>query len=92
MCGVFVFLTETPLSLAVQCEPSGGEAIRVLVEGGAHIDFRSKDGLTPVHKAVRGHRHTALLVKNPRVLATSQHARKKKNPQTPRMQRLGRKL
>lgn len=63
MCGVFVFLTETPLSLAVQCEPSGGEAIRVLVEGGAHIDFRSKDGLTPVHKAVRGHRHTALLVK-----------------------------
>lgn len=62
MCGVFVFLTETPLSLAVQCEPSGGEAIRVLVEGGAHIDFRSKDGLTPVHKAVRGHRHTALLV------------------------------
>lgn len=62
MCGVFVSLTETPLSLAVQCEPSGGEAIRVLVEGGAHIDFRSKDGLTPVHKAVRGHRHTALLV------------------------------
>lgn len=62
MCNVFVFLTETPLSLAVQCEPSGGEAIRVLVEGGAHIDFRSKDGLTPVHKAVRGHRHTALLV------------------------------
>lgn len=59
---MYLFLTETPLSLAVQCEPSGGEAIRVLVEGGAHIDFRSKDGLTPVHKAVRGHRHTALLV------------------------------
>lgn len=59
---MFVFLAETPLSLAVQCEPSGGEAIRVLVEGGAHIDFRSKDGLTPLHKAVRGHRHTALLV------------------------------
>ncbi|XP_051796860.1 SH3 and multiple ankyrin repeat domains protein 1 isoform X2 [Acanthochromis polyacanthus] len=53
---------ETPLSLAVQCEPGGGEAIRVLVEGGAHIDFRAKDGLTPLHKAVRGHRHTALLV------------------------------
>ncbi|XP_035511024.1 SH3 and multiple ankyrin repeat domains protein 1 [Morone saxatilis] len=53
---------ETPLSLAVQCEPGGGEPIRVLVEGGAHIDFRAKDGLTPVHKAVRGHRHTALLV------------------------------
>lgn len=54
--------SETPLSLAVQCEPGGGEAIRVLVEGGAHIDFRAKDGLTAVHKAVRGHRHTALLV------------------------------
>nr|XP_043906792.1 SH3 and multiple ankyrin repeat domains protein 1 isoform X3 [Solea senegalensis] len=53
---------ETPLSLAVQCEPGGGESIRVLVEGGAHIDFRAKDGLTPLHKAVRGHRHTALLV------------------------------
>ncbi|TDH03258.1 hypothetical protein EPR50_G00161340 [Perca flavescens] len=53
---------ETALSLAVQCEPGGGEAIRVLVEGGAHIDFRAKDGLTPLHKAVRGHRHTALLV------------------------------
>uniref|UniRef100_A0A087Y4W5 SH3 and multiple ankyrin repeat domains protein 1 n=1 Tax=Poecilia formosa TaxID=48698 RepID=A0A087Y4W5_POEFO len=53
---------ETPLSLAVQCEPGGGEAIRVLVDGGAHIDFRAKDGLTPLHKAVRGHRHTALLV------------------------------
>lgn len=60
MC--FCLLPETPLSLAVQCEPGGGEAIRVLVEGGAHIDFRAKDGLTPVHKAVRGHRHTALLV------------------------------
>lgn len=54
---------ETPLSLAVQCEPGGGESIRVLVEGGAHIDFRAKDGHTPLHKAVRGHRHTALLVK-----------------------------
>lgn len=57
-----VCLPETPLSLAVQCEPGGGEAIRVLVEGGAHIDFRAKDGLTSIHKAVRGHRHTALLV------------------------------
>uniref|UniRef100_A0A3Q2QCQ0 SH3 and multiple ankyrin repeat domains 1 n=1 Tax=Fundulus heteroclitus TaxID=8078 RepID=A0A3Q2QCQ0_FUNHE len=53
--------TGTPLSLAVQCEPGGGEAIRVLVDSGAHIDFRAKDGLTPLHKAVRGHRHTALL-------------------------------
>uniref|UniRef100_A0A3B3DSN9 SH3 and multiple ankyrin repeat domains 1 n=1 Tax=Oryzias melastigma TaxID=30732 RepID=A0A3B3DSN9_ORYME len=54
--------TGTPLTLAVQCEPGGGEAIRVLVDGGAHIDFRAKDGLTPLHKAVRGHHHTALLL------------------------------
>lgn len=53
---------ETPLTLAVQCEPGGGEAIRGLVLGGAHLDFRSKDGLTPLHKAVRSHCHTALLV------------------------------
>ncbi|XP_026063080.1 SH3 and multiple ankyrin repeat domains protein 1-like isoform X4 [Carassius auratus] len=52
---------ETPLTLAVQTEPGGGEIIRVLVMGGAHIDFRAKDGLTPLHKAVRTHAHTALL-------------------------------
>ncbi|XP_043089496.1 SH3 and multiple ankyrin repeat domains protein 1-like, partial [Puntigrus tetrazona] len=52
---------ETPLTLAVQTEPGGGEIIRVLVMGGAHIDFRAKDGLTPLHKAVRAHAHTALL-------------------------------
>ncbi|XP_053474577.1 SH3 and multiple ankyrin repeat domains protein 1 [Ictalurus furcatus] len=52
---------ETPLTLAVQCEPGAGEVIRVLVMGGAHIDFRAKDGLTPLHKAVRAHAHTALL-------------------------------
>ncbi|KAI2666305.1 SH3 and multiple ankyrin repeat domains protein 1 [Labeo rohita] len=44
-----------------ETEPGGGEIIRVLVMGGAHIDFRAKDGLTPLHKAVRAHAHTALL-------------------------------
>uniref|UniRef100_A0AAY5F0G3 SH3 and multiple ankyrin repeat domains protein 1 n=1 Tax=Electrophorus electricus TaxID=8005 RepID=A0AAY5F0G3_ELEEL len=52
---------ETPLTLAVQCEPGAGEVIRVLVMGGAHMDFRAKDGLTPLHKAVRAHAHTTLL-------------------------------
>ncbi|KAL7850152.1 hypothetical protein SRHO_G00195010 [Serrasalmus rhombeus] len=52
---------ETPLTLAVQCEPGAGEVIRALVMGGAHIDFRAKDGLTSLHKAVRAHAHTALL-------------------------------
>ncbi|XP_039992089.1 SH3 and multiple ankyrin repeat domains protein 3-like [Xiphias gladius] len=51
---------ETPLSVAVQ---SGlpVEGIRVLVQGGAHLDFRSRDGLTAVHKAVRAHNHAGLL-------------------------------
>lgn len=39
------------------------EGIRVLVQGGAHLDFRSRDGLTAVHKAVRVHNHTGLLVR-----------------------------
>uniref|UniRef100_A0AAQ6IDS9 SH3 and multiple ankyrin repeat domains 1 n=1 Tax=Anabas testudineus TaxID=64144 RepID=A0AAQ6IDS9_ANATE len=51
---------ETPLSVAIQ---SGLplEGIRVLIQGGAHLDFRSRDGLTPVHKAVRAHNHAGLL-------------------------------
>ncbi|MBN3299084.1 SHAN1 protein, partial [Amia calva] len=52
---------ETPLSLAVQCD-SGVGGLRVLCLGGAHIDFRSRDGLTPLHKAVRAHNHPALLL------------------------------
>ncbi|XP_042565099.1 SH3 and multiple ankyrin repeat domains protein 1 [Clupea harengus] len=52
---------ETPLTLAVQSDQSAGETIRLLGMGGAHIDFRAKDGLTPLHKAVRCHGHTALL-------------------------------
>ncbi|XP_061088424.1 SH3 and multiple ankyrin repeat domains protein 1-like [Conger conger] len=53
---------ETPLCLAVLSEQGGGETIRTLVLGGAHIDFRAKDGLTPVHKAVRAQNHAGLLV------------------------------
>uniref|UniRef100_A0A8C2X6I5 SH3 and multiple ankyrin repeat domains 1 n=1 Tax=Cyclopterus lumpus TaxID=8103 RepID=A0A8C2X6I5_CYCLU len=51
---------ETPLSIAMQ---SGLllEGIRLLVQGGAHLDFRSRDGFTPVHKAVRAHNHSGLL-------------------------------
>ncbi|XP_051542855.1 SH3 and multiple ankyrin repeat domains protein 1-like [Myxocyprinus asiaticus] len=51
---------ETPLSLAVQGSLSV-EGIRVLVLNGAHVDFRSRDGLTPLHKAVRAHNQSALL-------------------------------
>ncbi|XP_051970670.1 SH3 and multiple ankyrin repeat domains protein 1-like [Xyrauchen texanus] len=51
---------ETPLSLAVQGSLSV-EGIRVLVLNGAHVDFQSRDGLTPLHKAVRAHNQSALL-------------------------------
>ncbi|XP_074475309.1 SH3 and multiple ankyrin repeat domains protein 1-like isoform X1 [Sebastes fasciatus] len=51
---------ETPLTVAVQ---SGlpMEGIRLLVQGGSHLDFRSRDGFTPMHKAVRAHNHAGLL-------------------------------
>ncbi|AWP17507.1 putative SH3 and multiple ankyrin repeat domains protein 1-like [Scophthalmus maximus] len=51
---------ETPLSVAVQ-PGLPVEGIKVLVQGGAHLDFRSRDGLTPVHKAVGAHNHAGLL-------------------------------
>ncbi|XP_051969599.1 SH3 and multiple ankyrin repeat domains protein 1 isoform X1 [Xyrauchen texanus] len=51
---------ETPLTMAVQGSLSM-EGIRVLVLNGAHVDFRSRDGFTPLHKAVRAHNQSALL-------------------------------
>ncbi|TSO57269.1 SH3 and multiple ankyrin repeat domains protein 1 [Bagarius yarrelli] len=61
---------ETPLTLAV----IGGlsvEGIRVLLLNGAHHDFRARDGLTPLHKAVRvavmsGHFELGEIIKNHR--------------------------
>uniref|UniRef100_A0A2K5JBY1 SH3 and multiple ankyrin repeat domains protein 1 n=1 Tax=Colobus angolensis palliatus TaxID=336983 RepID=A0A2K5JBY1_COLAP len=41
---------ETPLTLAAQTEGSV-EVIRTLCLGGAHIDFRARDGMTALHKA-----------------------------------------
>lgn len=55
--------SETPLSLAAQAGVPV-EGIRALVLGGAHLDFRNRDSLTPVHKAVRAHNHAGLLVRN----------------------------
>lgn len=40
------------------------EGIRVLVQGGAHLDFRNRDGLTALHKAVWAHSHAGLLVRS----------------------------
>lgn len=54
--------SETPLSVAVQ-STLPMEAIRVLVQGGAHLDFRNRDGFTALHKAVWAQNHAGLLVR-----------------------------
>lgn len=63
--GLFAFLclhgVECPLTLAVQLEGCA-ELIKVLKSGGGHLDFRTKDGITSLHKAVRSKNHTALIV------------------------------
>ncbi|XP_039988358.1 SH3 and multiple ankyrin repeat domains protein 3 [Xiphias gladius] len=51
---------ECPLTLAAQLEGCA-ELIKVLKSGGAHLDYRTKDGITALHKAVRGKNHTALI-------------------------------
>ncbi|XP_042325220.1 SH3 and multiple ankyrin repeat domains protein 2 isoform X2 [Sceloporus undulatus] len=43
---------ETPLTLAAQLNNSV-EVIKALKNGGAHLDFRAKDGMTALHKAAR---------------------------------------
>ncbi|KAK2854412.1 hypothetical protein Q7C36_006281 [Tachysurus vachellii] len=50
---------ETPLTLAVISGLSV-DGIRVLMLNGAHHDFRARDGLTPLHKAVRVHNQATL--------------------------------
>uniref|UniRef100_A0A8D0CMD0 SH3 and multiple ankyrin repeat domains 3 n=1 Tax=Scleropages formosus TaxID=113540 RepID=A0A8D0CMD0_SCLFO len=51
---------ECPLTMAAQLEGCA-ELIKVLKNGGAHLDFRTKDGITALHKAVRSKNHTALI-------------------------------
>ncbi|XP_010836116.1 PREDICTED: SH3 and multiple ankyrin repeat domains protein 2 [Bison bison bison] len=43
---------ETPLTLAAQLDDPE-EIIKALRNGGAHLDFRAKDGMTALHKAAR---------------------------------------
>ncbi|KAM9080044.1 SH3 and multiple ankyrin repeat domains protein 2 isoform 3-T3 [Megaptera novaeangliae] len=43
---------ETPLTLATQLDDPV-EVIKALRNGGAHLDFRAKDGMTALHKAAR---------------------------------------
>lgn len=53
---------ECPLTLSAQLEGCA-DLIKVLKNGGAHLDFRTKDGITALHKAVRSKNHTALIVR-----------------------------
>uniref|UniRef100_A0A674MRT5 SH3 and multiple ankyrin repeat domains protein 3 n=1 Tax=Takifugu rubripes TaxID=31033 RepID=A0A674MRT5_TAKRU len=51
---------ECPLTLVAKLEGCA-DLIKVLKNGGAHLDFRTKDGITALHKAVRSKNHTALI-------------------------------
>ncbi|XP_044286626.1 SH3 and multiple ankyrin repeat domains protein 3-like [Varanus komodoensis] len=51
---------ECPLTLAVQLECCV-EVIKALKNGGAHLDFRTREGMTALHKAVRCRNHTAMM-------------------------------
>ncbi|XP_067173731.1 SH3 and multiple ankyrin repeat domains protein 3 isoform X4 [Apteryx mantelli] len=51
---------ECPLTAAAQLERSA-EMIKALRNGGAHLDFRTREGMTALHKAVRCRNHAALL-------------------------------
>ncbi|XP_023381894.1 SH3 and multiple ankyrin repeat domains protein 3-like [Pteropus vampyrus] len=50
---------QTPLTLAAQLDDPV-EVIKALRNGGAHLDFRAKDGMTALHKAVRASNQVAL--------------------------------
>uniref|UniRef100_A0A8C2U1B6 SH3 and multiple ankyrin repeat domains 2 n=1 Tax=Coturnix japonica TaxID=93934 RepID=A0A8C2U1B6_COTJA len=50
---------ETPLTLAAQLDNTV-EVIKALKNGGAHLDFRAKDGMTALHKAARAKNQVTL--------------------------------
>ena len=54
-------LPECPFTQAVQLEDSC-DLIKVLRSGGAHLDFRTRDGITALHRAVLCKNSTALTV------------------------------
>lgn len=60
-------VSECPLTLAVQLEESC-DLIKVLRSGGAHLDFRTRDGITALHRAV--------LVRNSASLTVRTHIQK----------------
>lgn len=52
---------ECPLSLAAQLD-NATDLLKVLRNGGAHLDFRTRDGLTAVHCATRQRNAASLTV------------------------------
>uniref|UniRef100_A0A3P9HGH0 SH3 and multiple ankyrin repeat domains 2a n=1 Tax=Oryzias latipes TaxID=8090 RepID=A0A3P9HGH0_ORYLA len=51
---------ESPLTFAAHLD-NMVEMIKVLKTGGAHLDFRAKDGMTALHKASRSKNHVTLM-------------------------------
>ncbi|KAG7473669.1 hypothetical protein MATL_G00098290 [Megalops atlanticus] len=51
---------ETPLTFAAHLD-NVVEIIKTLKNGGAHLDFRAKDGMTALHKAARSKNQVALM-------------------------------
>jgi hypothetical protein len=43
-------ISETPLSLVAGIRVRPGRMVMVLANGGALLDFRTKDGATPLHR------------------------------------------
>lgn len=56
-----MLILETPLTLAAQLGNTV-EVIKALKNGGAHLDFRAKDGMTALHKAARAKNQVTLKV------------------------------
>ncbi|XP_028820951.1 SH3 and multiple ankyrin repeat domains protein 3-like, partial [Denticeps clupeoides] len=60
VCVCVLSRAECPLSMAAQLEGCV-ELIKVLKSGGSHLDYRTREGITALHKAVRTKNHTALI-------------------------------
>ncbi|TRY56000.1 hypothetical protein DNTS_026864, partial [Danionella cerebrum] len=56
---VSLVASESPLTLVAQLDTCA-DLIKVLRSGGAHLDFRTRDGLTALHKAIQTHNDVAL--------------------------------
>lgn len=64
---LWLLILESPLTFAAHLD-NVVEIIKVLKNGGAHLDFRAKDGMTALHKAARSKNQVTLTVKGPALL------------------------